>query len=614
MQSTDAASILPALDSAIANTREALLAQRAPGGHWVGRLATSALSTATAAIALHLTDAARHRPRIEGALDWLARHANDDGGWGDTPISKSNINTTALGWAAFAAAPHPRPAWDRAQAAANRWLTGGSDVLEPTELTRTILAFYGSDRTFSTPILTALSLMGRLGPREQALARVPQLPFELAAFPHTLWRWLRLPVVSYALPALVAVGQTRHHYVPSRNPLRRGLRNACRRSTIRLVRSMQASSGGFLEAIPLTSFITACLSSIGHREHTIVREAVRFLLDLVREDGGWPIDTCLSTWVTTLSVNALAAGGEPLEDAAAAPVRDWLLAQQYHYEHPFTHTPPGGWSWMDTDGAVPDADDTPGALLALRNLPADGRVQQAAERGIEWLLRLQNRNGGMPTFCRGWGKLPFDRSAADITAHAIRAMHAWFDDLPPALASRTARSLARAQEYLRRSQNPDGSWLPLWFGNQWIDDDRNPTYGTGRVLTALAELPGCALQAARKGLEWLLKSQGADGGWGGGRGGVPSVEETAIAVETIARWGLHPDCPLPAETLRQAVLMGTDWLIDHTCGGREFPPAPIGLYFAKLWYYEKLYPFVFALSAMHHARRFLTEQQQLPLR
>ena len=73
-------------------------------------------------------------------------------------------------------------------------------------------------------------------------------------------------------------------------------------------------------------------------------------------------------------------------------------------------------------GAVPDADDTPGALLALHAL--GGEDGDAARAGVRWLLGLQNRDGGIPTFCRGWGQLPFDRSSPDLTAHALRAFAA----------------------------------------------------------------------------------------------------------------------------------------------------------------------------------------------
>ena len=95
---------------------------------------------------------------------------------------------------------------------------------------------------------------------------------------------------------------------------------------------------------------------------------------------------------------------------------------------PFTGAEPGGWGWSDLSGAVPDADDTPGALLALRYVIVEeskdrSRVMRAkpewhqadaAAWRIEWLLNLQNRDGGWPTFCRGWGTLPFDRSGSDL--------------------------------------------------------------------------------------------------------------------------------------------------------------------------------------------------------
>merc|ERR1712023_458599 len=112
---------------------------------------------------------------------------------------------------------------------------------------------------------------------------------------------------------------------------------------------------------------------------------------------------------------------------------DWLLGCQNLDRHPFTGAKPGGWGWSDLSGAVPDADDTPGALLALRYWAdyanPDGatleRIRKAVRAGGNWLLSLQNRDGGWPTFCRGWGKLPFDRSGSDLTAHAMRALNAW---------------------------------------------------------------------------------------------------------------------------------------------------------------------------------------------
>src|SRR5262245_33883970 len=158
-------------------------------------------------------------------------------------------------------------------------------------------------------------------------------------------------------------------------------------------------------------------------------------------------------------------------------ISSWLLGQQYRHRHPYTNTPPGGWAWTDLPGGVPDADDTAGALLALRKLgPIEDRTLGAAIAGLTWLLDLQNRDGGIPTFCRGWGTLPFDRSSADLTAHALRAWVAWFKE-PATIQHRIGTAIACAVKFLSRAQRADGAWTPLWFGNQFAPGDENPTYG-----------------------------------------------------------------------------------------------------------------------------------------
>src|SRR3954468_14396393 len=89
------------LKAAYLVARDALLAERAPAGHWVGELSTSALSTATAVMALHLVNPFEHRERIDAGLRWLADHQNPDGGWGDTTKSVSDISHSMLVRAAF---------------------------------------------------------------------------------------------------------------------------------------------------------------------------------------------------------------------------------------------------------------------------------------------------------------------------------------------------------------------------------------------------------------------------------------------------------------------------------------------------------------------------------
>jgi squalene-hopene/tetraprenyl-beta-curcumene cyclase len=586
------------LDRAYRTALAALLAERTPEGHWVGELSTSALSTATAVSALalvqkHSPPPAAHENLIAGGIAWLAAHQNPDGGWGDTVKSISNISTTMLCRAAFHITGTAGQYADCLRRTEQHLQERFGKT--PEQLAEAVRARYGKDRTFAVPILTTCALAGLV-----SWSEVPPLPFELACLPQSWYRFARLPVVSYALPALIAIGQAVYHHRPPRNPVTRVVRRLSIRRSLRVLEAVQPSSGGFLEATPLTSFVTLSLASIGQARHPVARNGVQFLVKSVRPDGSWPIDTNLATWVTTLSVNALAAARELDNLGQLQDVHDWLVQQQYRERHPYTGADPGAWAWTPLPGGVPDGDDTPGAIIALCHLGRCSGCRDTWGRwgfARNWLVALQNRDGGWPTFCRGWGNLPFDRSGTDLTAHALRAFvqlgyfgkrfdQAYFERL-------YGRTVARGLEFLARTQRPDGSWLPLWFGNQHAPDDANPTYGTARVLAAYRDLDMMNTDPARRGVAWLLAAQNADGGWGGTAGVLSSVEETALAVEALLDGGPGAEA---------AVQRGLAWLVQRVEAGGLHSPTPIGFYFAKLWYFEKLYPMIFTVAALGRAR------------
>ncbi|MCK5805535.1 MAG: squalene--hopene cyclase [Lentisphaeria bacterium] len=565
---------------------EQLLQALSPvSGVWRGRLSNSALSTAVAVLALRLADHEQDRTRIHAGLEWLRADQNEDGGWGDTDRSASNLAATLLTWSAF---PNNTPAPPGVEA----WLETRCGSTDSRDISLSVLEHYGGDRTFSAPILTACALAGRLGPEPDCWREVPQLPFELAVLPSRWFSRLGLPVVSYALPALIAIGLVRHRRSNGFKPwglLRTGLT----RTVLHRLRAIQPAHGGFLEAAPLTAFVAMSLLGCGFEDDPATEKALAFLRSSQRDDGGWPIDTDLATWLTSLSIVAL-EDDLPANHAGAA--RRWLLDQQYIRRHPYTNSPPGGWSWTDLPGAVPDADDTSAALIALRRLGIDDETQRAAQSGVGWLLGLQNRDGGMPTFCRGWGKLPFDRSCPDITAHAVQALAEWREDLSGAPTKTFQSGLAKALDYLAKTQREDGAWIPLWFGNEGDPNHENPLYGTARVHACLVDaqeagtdMPTTLLDQSAN---WLRSAQNPDGGWGGDRNLPSTVEETALALAALA------DDPLATNALQH----GADWLSAHV---EIDSPAPIGFYFASLWYYEKLYPLIFATNATrrlkHHA-------------
>ena len=699
--------------------RKELLDQRTDQGFWNGELSPSSLSTATAISAisanlLHanetqsissqtpqqsvshgnaedsLTPSYRidheHLARaITQGLLALECQQNTDGGFGDTDRSHSNIATSYL---VLAASTLVRKAIG--QSLPEQQILSLTRYIEKTGSFEALKRRYGKDKTFVVPILTNLAIAGIVPWKD-----VPALPFEAAAFPQSMYRMLRMPVVSYAIPALVAIGQARHFHGPKTFQPLRLLRSAMIGRTLKVLETMQPQSGGYLEATPLTAFVVMSLAATGRSRHQVSRNGLRFLLDSMSPEGLWPIDTNLATWVTSLSIHALACDPKDDGDWCSESLLQWHLNCQHLKRHPFTGAEPGGWGWSDLSGAVPDSDDTPAAMIALREAsrwrPESGNaIKQSIEKGVNWLSRLQNRNGGWPTFCRGWGKLPFDRSSNDLTAHTLRAIGAASE---LGIEGISSKQLHKAKSFLIRNQQADGSWLPLWFGNQDREDESNPIYGTSKVLVAAVHCLDS--ETIDRGINYLRSQQNRDGGWGGGpsmtkwleKSGygiesreadsngqhvliTSSIEETALAVDALITAAKHkpacrfnPQVPssngvqgghastpyappivpntggngvkVSAETteigamrtitgesegligsdagkdaLGESIIRGIEFLIDGLEKNRHRISWPIGFYFAKLWYHEKLYPPIFTAVALGKFLRLAADNEK----
>ncbi len=718
---------MPTARQTLDRLRAELLDQRSAAGHWVGELSPSSLSTATAVSAIaavllnqsaadqrdsagrqgHSNSTTCWHDQIRRGMDYLRRQQNHDGGYGDTDRSYSNIATSYLVLAAstlaLRAAGEGLPGEQLDRLNAYLLNAGELDALRQR---------YGTDKTFVVPILTNLAIAGLV-----PWGKVPRLPFEAAVFPQSMYRLLQMPVVSYAIPALVAIGQARHFCGPQAWLPIRLIRGASVGRTMDVLRRMQPQSGGYLEATPLTSFVVMSLAVTGRTNNQVCDQGLKFLEQSMSEEGSWPIDTNLATWVTSLAMEALTS--DPQDDGRWCDdaLIDWHLGCQHRQRHPFTGAEPGGWGWSDLSGAVPDSDDTPAAILALKdaskwveNAERLEQMEEAIAAGVGWLQRLQNRDGGWPTFCRGWGKLPFDRSSNDLTAHAIRAL-----SVASATSEFRASSTSRGVRFLLKQQQDDGSWLPLWFGNQDRKDESNPVYGTAKVLATVKTevLPQSVVDRGR---DYLIRHQNADGGWGGGpsvaawwddreastlsegsetgadssetgagdsgaltedgkvearkcgvgdgesetragksmqfpgRASISSVEETALAVDALVSVALARnrvasgqggggpvdrnqivdlgnkiaanhgnkcsgdsssdlgETSTVEQTHREAIIRGVEWLLRSVAEDRHREPWPIGFYFAKLWYHERLYPLIFTVSALGKYNSLVTEQ------
>ena len=556
-----------------------LLSMRREDGMWEGHLSSSAISTSVSIFALSVIDHEEYQKEIERGMQWLKQTMKPEGAWGDSIESPVNMTATLLSYTALSHL-HQVPE------ATEHYIRETLGWKDEAQLIDGVLAYYGKDLTFSVPILMMCALAGVISNWK----RIPPFPFELAVLPQSTFRFLNLPVVSYAIPALIAVGilQNRRN-----KTLVSPVRELFVPKALRVLTTLQPEDGGFLEAAPLTAFVSMCMAEAGLKEHPVTHRCAQFLHQTQREDGAWPIDTNLAGWVTSLSSRAI---GDMLSNTERKSLSDTIRQNATKQRHPFTGASAGGWGWTNLSGSVPDGDDTSGALVALHTL-LKGQYVPEVGAGIDWLIKLQNRDGGMPTFCRGWGKLPFDRSTPDITAHAILAMSLWCDALPDSLKSRCRKSITRMKSWLDKTMTDEGSWNPLWFGDQDATSqfrveglefrvEANPVYGAATIIDYM-KTAGITLTLDAK--DFLLKCQNPDGGWGGNRGVPSKVTLTAKAIGALRHF-----LPETDEAIRRAV----DYLYGRYETGTLYSREPIGLYFSRLWYSEDLYNPIYILTAL----------------
>jgi squalene-hopene/tetraprenyl-beta-curcumene cyclase len=227
---------------------------------------------------------------------------------------------------------------------------------------------------------------------------------------------------------------------------------------------------------------------------------------------------CVSPiWDSGLACLALQETGNAQASAAVNRSLDWLKSQQL-LDHPGDwqwrrpNLPGGGWAFQFANGHYPDLDDTAVIAWAMHRSSEAGRYEQSLSRALDWLVGMQSSNGGFASFDVDnthyyLNHIPFadhgallDPPTSDVTARVVTAL---------ALVGRKQdkAALERAVAFLRQEQEADGSWFGRW-GTNYI-------YGTWSVLTALAQAHVRADDpTVRRAVDWLLSRQHADGGWG----------------------------------------------------------------------------------------------------
>ncbi|WP_168122887.1 prenyltransferase/squalene oxidase repeat-containing protein [Paenibacillus sp. HB172176] len=270
-----------------------------------------------------------------------------------------------------------------------------------------------------------------------------------------------------------------------------------------------------------TILMILSLLALGYdRKHPVLtRAAQAFSMMRCDASGRTTIQNSPSTiWDTALLAYTLQQASSDSSGAAQRAVRYLLPWQQRKLADWSIGSPSsiaGGWGFSERNTLNPDVDDTTAALRAVKCSGLhSAELKSAWNRGLQWVLFMQNRDGGWPAFeknkdnrmltwlaIEGAKSAAIDPSEADLTGRTLEFLgqFAGFDH--------SHSFMKRGVDWLIRKQERDGSWYGRW-GICYI-------YGTWAALTGMRAAGLTENHASiRKGADWLQNIQNSDGGWG----------------------------------------------------------------------------------------------------
>ena len=522
-----------ALAAAVGRACTALASRRRPDGHWVFELEADVTIPAEYVLLEHFLD------RIDEPLEakigvYLRAIQGEHGGWPLFHNGAFNLSASVKAYYALkaigddAGAPHMRRAreaiiaaggaersnvFTRAQLALFDQVPWRAVPVMPLEIMHLPLWFpfhlskvsYWS-RTVIVPLLVLMALQPKA--RNPRAVGVQEL---FSTAPAAVRDWIRGPYRSgwgrffKGIDSLLRVAQPGF---PRRS------RASAIRKAIAFVTERLNGEDGLGGIYPAIANAVMMFDALGYRaDHPDARTAWRAVQKLlvVKRDFAY-CQPCLSpVWDTGLAAHAMAEAGEDIAVTSA-----WLHERQvldvvgdWSVRRPGLR--PGGWAFQYANPHYPDVDDT-AVVGMLLHRQGDPRYAQALSHARAWIVGMQSSDGGWGAFEPEnthlyLNHIPFadhgallDPPTADVTARCVSflAQIGMNGDDPV---------MSRALGFLRRGQEPEGSWYGRW-GTNYI-------YGTWSVLCAFnaAGVPSDDPGVVRA-VDWLLSVQRDDGGWG----------------------------------------------------------------------------------------------------
>ena len=318
-------------------------------------------------------------------------------------------------------------------------------------------------------------------------------------------------------------------------------------------------------------------------ERDQIQPSLKALVRWQRADGGMPLMTGLDHFVTPLAglaiLEALPKVSRPLRPSIRAAVMgmaDFLASVQGD---------DGGWSYM-TGTQQTDVDDSGlcGAFLAK----VDGqKFKDSLHQFHRYSLRMQNEDGGFPTYIAG------NPSTPSMTAAALHGM-AEFGQSSLRELPHLQEQIQQSLRYLLNIQRKDGT-----FECRWSSAETHAMYRVAIALRSVQQLgvgsnlPDALAILRKRMTSYLARTQNPDGGWGHTPNDTSNVSSTAYAILCTGR----------AE--RELATAGITFLLAQQESGGTFQSRPELLGPRPLVYDIPILP---TIAVIHACSYFMREE------
>lgn len=615
------------VEKAVETGANYLLSVQAEEGYWHGELEADTTLESDYIYYLHVLGKS-DPDRIAKLANYVRRKQLPDGGWPIYPGGPSELNATCKAYFALKLAGDPTDSEHLSKARDVVHKLGG---LEHTNsYVRFYLALVGAVGWEMVPaippelmllpnwfyiniyemsswtrgIVIPMAILATLRPefRLPEHARVDELFNDLSQ-KTAAFRWSKQVFSWKNFFLIVDRGLKLYEKLPWK-PLRQ---KAIREAKEWMLEHMERTEG--LAAIyPSMMNSIFALLALGHGpdDPLTFREIKEFSRFEIEDEETIRLQPCVSpVWDTCIAMVSLEEAGLPADHPALVKAAEWILTKQVlgkgDWQIKNKDAEPGGWAFEFRNDFYPDVDDTAFVLMALQRVkfPDEKRMQAAMRRGIQWLLSMQNRDGGWGAFDRDNDRqflcnIPFadhnamiDPSTADVTARVLECLgrFGWSAESPV---------VQKSVQFLMNDQCKDGSWFGRWGVNY--------VYGTSGVLRALETVSLTAQEYCARAVAWLRQVQKADGSFGESLGSyeLPSTKGQGNSTPSQTAWGLI-GLLAGAETNDPAVGRAASYLVQQQNSdgswseddftGTGFP----GVFYLKYHLYKNSFP-VYALA------------------